>query len=139
MSFSEAGRKVIEGASAGLYEAGTIIMASSQVLVPVDTGTLKRSGRVEEPVLSDDGDSIEVVVGYGYGEAYQAKAQGDGDEDVGPGYGVYVHERVVTASGHVVRHDPPTQAKYLSVPAKAVEPEFEGIIEANVKMRLRGV
>ena len=130
MSFTEAGAKIVEGASAGLYEAGTIIMANSQILVPVDTGTLKRSGRVEEPVVSGDGDAVTVTVGYAYGAEYEGRAQGDGDEAVGPGYGVYVHEILGN------KHKPPTQAKFLEVPAKAMEPEFGGILEHNINSRL---
>lgn len=136
MSFTDAGRKIVEGIAAGLYEGGTIIMAQSDVLVPVETGTLKRSGRVEEPVLSADGDGISVTVGYGYGVAYQDRAAGEDPGDA-HGYGFWVHERVVTRDGKPVRHDPPTQAKFLEAPARAFAPEMGSVIEHNVKARLR--
>lgn len=137
MSFADAGRKIVEGASAGLYEAGTIIMANSQILVPVDTGTLKRSGEVEMPELSDDGDSVSVTVGYGYGTAYPAKAEGE-DPDGEHGYGWYVHQVAVRKSGHVVRHKPPTQAFFLKVPAEAMASAFPEIIEANIRAKVGG-
>lgn len=130
MSFVDAGAKVIEGAAAGLYQAGTVVMATSQQLVPVDTGTLKRSGRVEEPVVSED--RVEVTVGYGYGEAYPIKAAGDGDEVVGPGYGVYVHEILRN------KHKPPTQAKFLEVPAKAMGPELGSFVAEGIRARTEG-
>lgn len=128
MSFAEAGKQIIEGTLAGLYEAGTAIMAESQPLVPVETATLKRSGHVEEPVL--EGDSAFVTIGYGYGTEYETKAQGDGDEEVGPGYAIYVHEILEN------KHATPTQAKFLETPARAYEPELGPTIKRNVKARL---
>lgn len=144
MTFGDAGRKIVEGVAAGLYESGTVIMAESQVLVPVEYGTLKRSGRVEEPEVADGGDSMSVTVGYGYGGAYQARASVDNGD--GHGYGFWVHERVIIETyrgapakhaGQPVHHDPPTQAKFLEVPAKAFEPEFPAVLQANVEARLR--
>ena len=128
MSFSEAGRKIVEGAAAGLYEAGSVLMATAQQLVPVETGTLKRSGRVEEPHV--DADSVSVTVGYAYGVEYETKAQGDGDEATGPGYGVYVHE--ITR----YKHTPPTQAHFLSEPAKAMEPALGEFVQEGIRARL---
>lgn len=152
MSFVDAGHRIIEGVSAGLYEGGNIIMAQSQVLVPVETGTLKRSGVVEEPEFADGGDSLSVTVGYGYGGAYEADATAHDNytsytEPAYPGYGFWVHERVIVETyrgkpaknaGKPVHHKPPTQAKFLLVPAKAFEPEFAPVIEANVKAKMGG-
>ncbi|HKS90706.1 MAG TPA: hypothetical protein VJQ83_02165 [Tepidiformaceae bacterium] len=146
MSFTDAGTRIIEGVSAGLYEGGNIIMAQSQVLVPVDTGTLKRSGVVQEPEFSDGGDAVSVTVGYGYGGGYQARAAAE-DPDDAHGYGFWVHERVIVETyrgrpaknaGKPVSHRPPTQAKFLEVPAKAYAPEFAPVIEANVKAKMGG-
>ena len=133
MTFEEAGKRIIEGASAGMYEAGTIIMANSQILVPVDTGTLKRSGEVTMPELSDDGDSLSSIVGYAYGNEINPES----GEPV-TGYAKWVEVREFTRTGKKVRHKPPTQAHFLRDAARAVEPEYEGIIEANIKMRMGG-
>jgi len=127
VSFEEVGRKVIEGASAGLYQAGTVLMATSQALVPVDTGTLKRSGEVEQPVYT--GDHVEITVGYGYGGAYTAKAT-EGNPD-GRGYGYWVHELERN------KHKPPTQAKFLSVAAKALEPSLGEFVQEGIRQRLQ--
>lgn len=124
MSFSSVGRQVIEGVSAGLYEAGTILMGESQILVPVEFGVLKRSGQVEEPVV--EGDSVSVTVGYGYGNEVNPET---GDEAVG--YAKWVEVR------DDLKHKPPTQAHYLGEPAKAMGAELPGIIEYNVQARLR--
>lgn len=110
MSFESVGARIVEGALAGLYEAGTIIMAQSQTLVPVDTGTLKRTGQVEQPVL--EGDVATVTVGYG------------------TNYGFWVEVR------DDLRHAPPTQAHYLGEPAAKLRDEFPGIIEHNIKAHL---
>lgn len=128
MSFAEAGKKIEEGVASGLYTAGSTLMAMSQQIVPVETGTLKRSGRVDEPVV--DADSVSVTVGYGYGSQYAAKAQGDGDELTGPGYGVYVHEILTN------KHKPPTQAKFLETPAAAIAPALGEFIQEGVRARL---
>lgn len=123
MSFLGSGAKVIEGVSAGLYEAGTVIMAQSQVLVPVDTATLKRSGQVEMPKV--DGDSVSVTVGYGYGDETNPKT---GDPTTGYAYWVEVRDDV--------HHAPPTQAHFLEVPAKAMVTTLGPIIEANIKQKV---
>lgn len=125
MSFAEAGREVIEGAAAGLYQAGTVLMATSQAIVPVDTGTLKRSGDVEQPVV--DGDSVSVTVGYGYGGV-------EGDR----GYGFWVEVREYTESGKKVFHKPPTQAHYLSDPVKAIGPELGNFVQEGIRARMEG-
>jgi hypothetical protein len=147
MSFTEAGRKIIEGVAAGLYEGGTIIMAQSQILVPVEFGTLKRSGHVEEPQLDDGGDRLTVTVGYGYGAAYAGRVaeQLAEDPDAEHAYGFWVHERVIVETydgkparhaGKPVFHKPPTQAKFLLVPARAFAPEFGAVLDAAVDARL---
>lgn len=123
MSFAEAGRKIEEGVAAGLYSAGSTLMAMSQQLVPVETGTLKRSGRVDEPVVADD--SVSVTVGYGYGGE-------EGDRQ----YGYWVEFREYTESGKKVRHTPPTQAHYLGDPARAIAPALGEFIQEGVRARL---
>lgn len=133
MSFSEIGDRIVEGVTAGLYEAGTAIMAESQQLVPVEYGTLKRSGRVEEPVA--DGDTVTVTVGYGYGTEYEERvAEQDAEDPAGdadsPGYAIYVHE----IEGY--RHAPPTTAKFLERPARAFEPQLGAVLDENVRARL---
>lgn len=122
MSFTAAGEEIIAGTLAGLYEAGTKIMAESQILVPVETGTLKRSGTVEEPVI--DGDSATVTLGYGYGEQINPNSG-----EPATGYAVFVHENLEA------RHSPPTQAKFLEQPAAAFAGELAPTIEAAIKAR----
>lgn len=125
MSFTQVGDELIARAAKGLYKAGTVLMAESQELVPVETGTLKRSGVVQEPVI--DGDSVSVTIGYGFGVEYETKALGDGDEEVGPGYGVYVHEILEN------RHLPPTQAKFLEAPAMSFGPQMAAILDEEMR------
>lgn len=66
------------------------IYDDSQILVPVKTGDLKRSGFVE---VRRRGKVIEGVVGYARSEK--------------PHYAIFVHERLD------LFHQPPTQAKFL--------------------------
>lgn len=81
-------------AAKGLYARGLAIFEKSQVLVPVDTGTLRGSGQVTPPFRSGSGWEVQV----GYGGAASA-------------YAIYVHE--ITTSQHAA----PTQAKFLEQPA----------------------
>ena len=124
MSFADAGKKIVEGTAAGLYQGGTIIMGESQAIVPVEFGTLKRSGEVEQPKI--EGDSISVTIGYGYGVEIGP------DGKVAIGYALYVHEIAR------YQHAPPTTYKYLERPARAFEPELGTVIEQNVRARLDG-
>lgn len=125
MSFSTVGEKVIEGVSSGLYACGTAIMASSQALVPVDTGTLKRSGEVEIPVVDEH--SVSVTLGYAYGETENPKTG-----EMVTGYAKYVELR------DDAMHKPPTQAHFLRDAAQAFAPELPAFIEEGVRMKLEG-
>jgi len=77
------------------------IMNESKKIVPVDTGALKTSGRVEMPVITPNG--IEVTIGYG-----------------GPAapYAGIVHE------DPDAQHGPGKTYKYLEIPVKAAEDKF---------------
>lgn len=123
MSFQTAGAKIVEGVSAGLYQAGVAVMVAADVLVPVETATLKRSGRVEEPVI--EGDSIVATVGFGYGEALNPQTH-----EPAAGYAKWVELREDT------RHKPPTQAHFLGDSARAIGPHVGEFIKAAVDERL---
>jgi hypothetical protein len=125
VSFADAGVKVIEGVSAGLYSCGTSIMATSQALVPVDTGTLKRSGHVEEPVVTEH--SVSVTLGYGYGEMTNPVT---GERAIGYAKWVEIRDEL--------KHKPPTQAHYLGEAARAHAPELPAFIEEGVRAKLAG-
>lgn len=79
------------------------ILDTSQELVPVKTGRLKRSGFIE---VRHRGKVVEGVVGYARSED--------------PDYAVFVHERMD------LHHTPPTQAKFLE---EAVNRHFKEIPE----------
>lgn len=89
------------GAAAAAYEEGEIEMTMSKRQVPVDTGTLRSTGHVEQPSWTSD----QVTVGLGYGGP---AGPGFGGE---VGYAVYVHENLET------RH-PVGKAKYLEDPMR---------------------
>jgi hypothetical protein len=84
-----------EALGAALYQEGERIMTTSkQEFVPVDTGTLRGTGHVEDPVVS--GTSVSVTLGYG-----------------GPAapYALVVHEN------RLLNHPNGGQWKYLERPA----------------------
>ena len=82
------------------------IMDESQRLVPVDTGTLKRSGFME---VRRTAGGIAAAIGYGrYGR---------------PTYTAFVHENLN------VRHRAPTQAKFLEVAINTKIGDFRRRVE----------
>jgi len=86
-------RRLLKGMEAGLYHEAERIMADSKTnYVPVDLGTLKGSGRVEQP--TNDGQTIRVTLGYGGAASAYALVQ---------------HERLDY-------HHTVGQAKYLETP-----------------------
>lgn len=56
-------KKAPRAVGRGLYELGERVMTLSVKLVPVDTGELKESAYVSEPVISSSG--VLVEIGYG--------------------------------------------------------------------------
>lgn len=100
-----------------LLKCGNVILKKSQVYVPVDTGALKASGKVEAAGV---GKGAKVTVGYGGPDAP---------------YALFVHE---DPGAH---HAPPTSFKYLSrsvtetrgACANLLKREMQAAIEKSVK------
>lgn len=86
-----------------LYKEAETIMMQSKLLVPVDTGALRATGKVDLPVIT--GTRVSVKLGYG---------------DSAVTYAIPVHEipppPAQSPSGRSATHRPPTQWKYLEVP-----------------------
>lgn len=104
----------IENASpAGLAYALEPIYETSQELVPVDTGKLKRSGYID---ARKTGRGIVAEVGYGKGG--------------NPHYTAFVHERLD------IYHKPPTQAKFLE---EAVNQHQHEVLDRYAQFMKRGL
>jgi hypothetical protein len=97
-----AGDNVVQVLVQALYAEANDIMLASQELVPVDTGILKTSGEVLDPVIN--GNTVEVVMGYGGAASAYALRQ---------------HEDLT------YRHAEGKQAKYLEDPAREAMENFE--------------
>lgn len=100
------GKKKFEGTiESMLRKAATIIYNESQKQVPVDTGDLKKSGKV-------------VVTGKGFGArafvVYDAK------------YAVWVHENLEAY------HEPPTKARYLADAAKKMRGTITNMMKGQL-------
>ena len=108
---------------AALYQEAQAIMAVSQRQVPVRYGILKASGHVFEPEVR--GNDITVTLGYG-GAASP--------------YSVIVHERIFRTDKFgqtvLIRHDPPTKAKFLEDPALAAVPDLARNLYGRVYGRI---
>lgn len=104
------GKQALPEAGKALYAEAELIMTDSKKQCPVDTGTLRSTGYVEQPEAS--GDQVTVQMGYG-----------------GPAapYAIWVHERLD------LRHNPPTKAKFLEDPVKAAAPKLPARLAKRLK------
>lgn len=98
-----------------LHEEAMIIMAESQRRVPVDTGTLRRSGRVLPPHIQ--GGSMVVELGYGGAASSYAMEQHEN-----PNY----------------RHSNGHTWKYLEGPVRERMPDIAQSLTARLEAILRG-
>lgn len=88
--------------AAALYVEGELIMTESkQSRVPVDTGTLRASGRVQQPKIS--GENVTVTLGYGGAASAYALIQHEATWFNHPGQGRAKYlEGPVKARAHVI-------------------------------------
>lgn len=105
-----AGARAIPALKQALNEEGQIAFRDSQRLVPVDTGTLRRSGVLES--AKEKGTSIEVVMGYGGAASAYALKQ---------------HENLS------YRHKEGKQAKYLEQPVMQRQVKLSQNIQRRMK------
>ena len=98
-----------------LQQQADAILEASQPLVPVDTGSLQASGRVETPVLA--GPVGEVTIRYGGSEGFQGR--------IPRNYAIRVHEDLS------MNHPRGGQAKYLETAVlAATDAVVPGLAEA---------
>lgn len=98
-----------------IYRFAEAVMAESKMIVPVDTGTLRREGKVMQPQQSLGG--VEVELGYG---------------GAATAYAMEVHENLQ------MRHKEGKFPKYLETPFNAAAPQFQGTVAADATRALRG-
>lgn len=110
----EAGGKAAEDETGpATYDVAQDAFALSQRMVPVRTGSLRSSGHVDPPQATADGTVVELA----YGGAAAS-------------YALYVHE------DPTVKHDPPTQWKFLERPVKHYSRDFGERLAQAVVNRL---
>ena len=132
----KAKQKMKKTVSETLVQCANILLRKSQKLVPVDTGALKSTGRVE--VNEKAGLAAEAKVVYGGG--LKVKLPGFGGGVLTPdaitkvvGYAFVVHERLE------VYHAPPTQARFLADAVPAVRGTISSVAKRNVAVAVKGV
>lgn len=94
----------------GLLKAAQMVFTASQKLVPVDTGLLKSSGKVEK----------------GSGKGFSASASVVYDAP----YATVVHEDLQA------HHNPPTQARYVSAAIAKVRGSIATMMKRDVQIAL---
>lgn len=117
--FTRAGAALLEDVLLALTSGAEQIMLEADNLVPKDTETLRESARIFPPTFDP---SPGVTFGFGFGGGINPKTGNAVDT-----YTVPVHELTD------VRHDPPTQAKFLEEPLFA----FAGTMESHLAAEIR--
>lgn len=117
-------RQIRKAAAGGIREFAEIEMTEAKDLVPVDTGALRSSGHVIQPV---EGDDLTAKMGFG-GPAGIGNLGESNAVDVG--YALIVHENLDT-------FHPVGQAKYLETPFRQSAIFFAARV-ANTMKRLLG-
>jgi hypothetical protein len=112
------GKRLTKDLRRAVNEVLTMIFNESQILVPVDTGALKASGKL---ILSSPGSTrFDSTITYG----------SDGSDGRPPvTYAVEVHEDLQA------HHTEPTQAKFLEVPAD----RYSSYLKKKIGMTVRAV
>jgi hypothetical protein len=119
--------KIDEAFAQELYLSAEEVMAEAKEKTPVDTGNLRASGHVQQPVIENG--VISVELGFG-GPAGAGNQGGDTNpEDVG--YAEIVHEDL--AANHVVG-----QAKFLEEPLLAMQSEIQARLNQAVEDVIAG-
>jgi hypothetical protein len=96
-----------------LFTEASLIMTEADKIVPIDTGALRLSGRVEQPRIN--GSSVSVQMGFGGPSA---------------AYAFFVHEAV---GANFKR--PGAQAKFLEKPTKEAARGMAGRIARRLKLK----
>lgn len=112
---SQAGPKAVPALKQAMAEETQLMFRDSQRVVPVETGTLRRSGVLEQP--KERNKDIEVIIGYG---------------GAATAYALKQHEDLS------LRHKEGKTAKYLENPVKARVPSFEKSIRQRIVRILGG-
>lgn len=113
-------KNVEQVAGRAIYEEANVIFNRSQQLVPVVTGALAGSGRVEPPSVNASG--VEVEIGYGGSAAT---------------YAIYVHERLDLNHRYAGAKNSQAQAKFLEEPVLEGVPGIGSRLAARVEALLR--
>jgi hypothetical protein len=95
-----------------IFQELSVVMTKSKTMCPVDTGALRGSGHVEEPII--EGGLVSARIGYSANYAW------------------YVHELIDNY------HAPPTQAKFLEVPLVDALPDMLTRIIERTEMIVAG-
>lgn len=114
VNVAQVGQRAHAGAVRGLTLAAEHVLQESRAVVPLEEGTLERSGRVDV-----DEAGLEAAVSYG------------GDDDTLGIVAVVQHERLN------YQHAPGRTAKYLEGPLTSNGDTVAGILAAQIRRALR--
>lgn len=107
-------RGTMGAAEEATKEGAQLVYEESQLLVPVDTEKLKKSGKVEKRKTT-----------LGFKTSWLVTYDTD--------YAIYVHEDLS------VYHDPPTTAKFLEIPLRNNQKLITKLVAARVQQKLEQI
>lgn len=121
MERMEGGERMLAQA---LYGEASVVLNESKKIVPVETGNLRASGRVERPVTGRGQASVEIT----YGGAAAP-------------YALIVHEVPTNSGGRWgtgMKHAPGKSWKYLEIPVMAHKKKFVDGVRGRIQDMLEG-
>ena len=108
------GLRLVDALPPALFRRGEAVMKRAKDLTPVDTGTLRNSGTVNQPEI--EGNQVSVTIGFGGAAAP---------------YAVFVHE-------DMTKRHPVGQAKFLEEPLREEERDFDRNLAADIRLHAGG-
>lgn len=117
----DGGEKILAQA---MYAEATVVLNESKKIVPVDTGNLRASGRVEKPVTGKGQASVEITYG-----------------GIAAPYALIVHEVPTNSGGRWgtgMTHSAGKSYKYLEIPVMAHKKKFVDGVRGRVDEMLQG-
>lgn len=121
MERTEGGEKILAQA---MYGEATVVLNESKKIVPVATGNLRASGRVERPITGNGKASVEITYG-----------------GIAAPYALIVHEVPTNSGGRWgtgMKHAAGKSYKYLEIPVMAHKKKFVDGVRGRIDDMLQG-
>lgn len=119
-------QRTLESFKRGLIKAAIALFRDTQEIVPVETGALKRSGKVEVTNQSDNKSEVEISYSMPYALIVH--------EDLSKAHGKAYNEKYAAdiAAGRKFARGPNQQAKFVEKPLRENRRHYQNIIKREM-------